>query len=118
MKNADEHNMMWTFARFISSDINQEVPGWSGYISTTGQKPLSTTTIDYYPVINSPITDYKTIQECLRYSEDATHEVGQEYAITTFDLGVCMKAYPLIWKNPECYKKHIIMIGSFHVISR
>ncbi len=114
MRIADEHNMLWTFTRLIGSDSNQEVPGWSGYISVTGHRPSSTTTIDYYPVINSPITDYKTVQECLKYSEDATHEVGQEYVITTFDLGVCMKAFPLIWKNSERYKQHIIMIGSFH----
>ena len=27
-----------------------------------------------------------------------------------------MKAYPLIWNNPERFQKHIVMIGSFHVI--
>ena len=27
-----------------------------------------------------------------------------------------MKAYPLIWNNPLRYQKHIVMIGSFHVI--
>ncbi|MEW8548338.1 MAG: hypothetical protein AB2693_32950, partial [Candidatus Thiodiazotropha sp.] len=74
------------------------------------------TTIDYYPVINSPITDYKTVQQCLEYSESATREVGQDYVITSFDLGVCMKAFPLIWNNPIRYQKHIVMIGSFHTV--
>ena len=27
-----------------------------------------------------------------------------------------MKAYPLIWSEPERYDKHIILIGSFHLI--
>ena len=27
-----------------------------------------------------------------------------------------MKAYPIIWKNPELYDDHIAMIGSFHLI--
>ena len=27
-----------------------------------------------------------------------------------------MKAYPIIWKNPEFYDDHIVMIGSFHLI--
>ena len=51
----------------------------------------------------------------LRFAEEATREVGQEYTITTFDLGVCMKAYPLIWKEPEMYQKHVILIGTFHL---
>jgi len=32
-------------------------------------------------------------------------------------LGVCMKAYPLIWKSPDFYADHIVMIGTFHLAS-
>ena len=81
-----------------------------------GEAPRNTTVIDYYPVINHPITDNKAVQECLRVSEEASHEVGQKYIITTFDLGVCMRAFPLMWNRPEQYKYHIVMLGSFHVI--
>jgi len=49
------------------------------------------------------------------YAEQATQEVGQEYILCTFDLGVCMKAFPLVWNNPVRYQKHIVLIGSFHV---
>ena len=45
----------------------------------------------------------------------ASQEVGQKFAITTFDLGVSMKAYPIIWKSPDFYSDHIVMIGSFHL---
>ena len=93
---------------------SQDVPGWTGFTSLTGMPPTSLTTIDYYPVITEPITDYKTV--CLRYAEEATHEVNQQYVITTFDLGVCMKAYPLIWNNPKRYEKHIVLIGTFHLV--
>ena len=79
---------------------NQHVPGWSGFVSKTGVVPTKLTRINYYPVINQPITDYKTVKECLRYAEEATKEVGQEYTITTFDLGVVMKALPIIWNDP------------------
>ena len=114
--NADYVNTVWVLARQMSSVTSQEVPGWNGFISETGVRPAKLTSIDYYPVINKPITEYTTIKECLRVSEQATREVGcQEYVITTFDLGVCMKAYPLIWTKPG-YEKHIIMIGSFHLI--
>jgi hypothetical protein len=33
-----------------------------------------------------------------------------------FDLGVCMKAYPVIWNQPKKFEDHIIMIGTFNVV--
>ena len=75
-------------------------------MSLTGDTLNRLTTIDYYPVLNKPITEYTTVQECLRYAEEASKEVGQAYTITKFDLGVCMKALPLIWNNPVKYSKH------------
>ena len=93
-----------------------DFPGILGFISQTGQIPQKLTTIEYYPVIPKPITDYSTVQECLRYSEEATREVGQQYVITTFDLRVCMKASPLVWNYPEKYSKHVILLGTLHLI--
>ena len=66
-------------------------------------------------MIPFPVTDNKVVKECLRFSEEASLEVGQEYVITSFDLGVCMKAYPLVWNYPKRYENHIIMIGTFHL---
>ena len=109
-----KHQLLWIIVRFLN-ESNQCIPTWSGFISETGTPPNRLTTLDYYPVINHPITEYKTIKECLRIAEEATHEVGQEYIIATFDMGVCMKAYPLIWSNSERYKKHVVLIGTFHL---
>ena len=107
--------MVWLMSRVLFQNL-QVVPGISGFISQTGRKPENLTTIEYYPVIPKPITDYSTVQECLRCSEAATLEVGQQYVITTFDLGVCMKAFPLVWNFPEKYANHIILLGTFHLI--
>lgn len=109
-------NLSWCVFRMLSSTTGQCVPGWGGFISETGIQPTNLTTIDYYPVINHPITENSTVQECLRMSKKCSEEVGQRYTITTFDLGVCMRAYPIIWKNPNIYKDHIVMIGSFHTV--
>ena len=113
---ATEKDIVWLFLRKDMTSAGQNVPGWAGFVSVTGSKPIKLTTIDYYPVINHPITDYSTVQECLRFAEEATKEVGQTYTITTFDLGVCMKALPLIWNDPEKYKNHIVMVGTFHLV--
>ena len=70
--------------------------------------------VDYFTPIHQPFTEYSTIKELLKRSEDATVEVGQEYVLNTFDLGGCMKALPFIWKFPEDYRKHVITPGPFH----
>ena len=90
------------------------MPGWAGYVSSTGDVPHRLTT-DYYPVIPFPFTDNKVVKECLRFSEEASLEVGQKYVITSFDLGVCIKAYRVVWNYPKRYENHIIMIGTFHL---
>ena len=99
--------LLWCICRLHSSTVSQHVPGWAGFISESGQVPKRLTTINYYPIINHPKTDYSTVQEYLRVSKNASREVSQKYAVTTFDLDLCMKAYPIIWKNPEFYNDHI-----------
>ena len=108
-------NLLWVMARYLSSQ-QQQLPGLAGFSSVLGDEPPRLTIIDYYPVINQPITDNKAIQECLLYLEQEASEVGQKYVLATFDLGVCMKAYPIIWNQPKKFEDHIIMIGTFHVV--
>ncbi|KAL2091604.1 hypothetical protein ACEWY4_013867 [Coilia grayii] len=107
--------LLWTLLHSFQSSQGKPITAWSGFISSTHNPPKKLTTIDYHPLINHPITEYSTIQECLRAAEEATNEVGQEYVITTFDMGVCIKALPLIWQNPERYKKHVMLPGTFHL---
>ena len=42
---------------------------------------------------NRAFEDYRTLGQ-----EAAAAEVGQKYTIITFNLGMCMKALPLVWK--------------------
>lgn len=113
---AMKHYYLWLFSRNLGSCGQQTVPALGGFISVTGKKPEKKSTIDYYFPINEPITEYSTVSELLKQSSEATSEVGQKYVITTFDLGVVMKAMPLIWKWPDHYKDHIVLIGQFHTV--
>ena len=69
-------DVIWLISRMLRADM-QTVPNWSGFVSETGSTPDRLTSLDYYPVIFHPITEYSTVQECLRYAEKATDEVGQ-----------------------------------------
>ena len=52
-------------------------------------------------ILHQSITDNSVVRELLKHSEEASIEVGQKWVISTFDLGVCMKALPIIWRWPE-----------------
>ena len=111
---SSDTDLISVFTRRINS-VEQIIPGLSGWVSGTGHLSKCLTIIGYYPMINAPITDVKTIQECLRCSQEGSTEARQEYTISTFDLGVCMKAHPMIWSEPEKYKSHIILIGIYAI---
>ena len=85
---------VWILTRTIGSHGHQQVPAFGGFISATGTAPMKKSNIDYYTPTNEPITENNTVVELLRRSEEATAEVGQKYVISTYDLGVCMKALP------------------------
>ena len=108
---------LWLLMRMVTnSKETQLVPGFGGFISATGKKPSRKSTIDYFNPINQPFTEYSVMRELLKRSEDATLEVGQKYVLSTFDLGGCMKALPLIWKFPEECKNHVVTLGPFHTV--
>lgn len=105
---------LWLIARYVGSGGIQVVPGLGGFISATGEFPHRKSTLDYFTPIHQPITDNSVVRELLKRSEEATTEVGQKWVINTFDLGVCMKALPIIWRWPEEFANHVVIIGPFH----
>ena len=107
-------DVLWLISRTLKCDT-QVVQCWGGFVSSTGLTPERLTRIDYYPMIYHPITEYSTVQECLMYAQRASDEVGQNFVYCTFDLGVCMKAFPLLWNYPLRFSRHIVMIGTFHL---
>ena len=105
---------VWLFRRYIGSNGKQPVPGLGIFTSATGTPPPRKSTVDYFTPIHQPITDNSVVRELLKGSEEATVEVGQKWVINTFDLGVCLKALPIIWRWPEEFANHVVMIGPFH----
>ena len=114
-----ESDFAWTMARLYKSD-EQSVPGWAGWLSLTGKSEYvgacAQSTVDYMVPIHRSITDNATVQQILRLSKQATKEMEQKITIITFDLAVVMKAYSIMWQNPEEYSGVLVRIGVFHTI--
>ena len=51
------------------------------------------------------MNENSTVQYVLEQSIGVSQEVGQEYAIVTFDLAVAKNAYDLVWQYPENFSK-------------
>ena len=109
--------MLHFLIRFHASNMGiSPAPALSGFISQISQAPDRLTTIQYYPAMNHPITEYSTVRECLRVSERVSEEVGQQFTVNTFDLDVVMKALSIIWKELDIYKNHVILPGTMHIM--
>ena len=59
-------DFLWVMARYLSSYLEQELPGSAGFWSVLGDEPPRLMILDYCSVIDQPITDNKAVQECLR----------------------------------------------------
>ena len=67
--------------------LEQKLSGVGGVVSILGDPPAKLKAIDYYPVINTHITDNNAAHECPRYSEDTAKNVGQIQARLNNILG-------------------------------
>lgn len=54
----------------------------------SSRTPATRKPIEYYPTIQELIAEYNVVREHLIQSKKASEEVGQQYTIITFDLGV------------------------------
>ena len=73
-------------------------------------------TVDHMAPILFPITENATVQHVLEVSQKATQNIGQEFTIVTFDLGVAKKVFNILWQNHIKFGNVIIKIGVFHTI--
>ena len=115
---AEFDNFSWLVCRDIGSSLElQKVPSWAGWLSqTSAEKESTVSTVEYMAPLNESINENSTVQYILEQSLAASQEVGQEYAIVTFDLAVAKKAYALVWQYPEKFSKVIVRMGVFHRI--
>ena len=93
----------------------------AGYVIETVSRRIGDLQIENHhaarlPTCNVVPRSPQVCHPCPRVLKNASREVGQKYAVTTFDLSLCMKAYSSIWKSPDFYDDHIVTIGSFHLI--
>lgn len=105
---------IWKAQRYMNSkdQLHSRLAGWVIKLSSDIEK--SPTTMTYLPPIETPITDYGTIFEIFHRSEQLAKQCNMKYVHITFDCGAAMKAYHVIWNNPERFANVFLHLGDFH----
>ena len=95
-------NFTWLICHEMGcSSETQKVPSWAGWLSQTStEKDSNISTVEYMAPLSESVNENSIVQYILEQSVAASREVGQEYAIVTFDLAVAKKAYALVWQYP------------------
>ena len=70
----------------------------------------------YLPPIPKPITEYSTIMEVFFQSRNISKQGNMKHAHIVMDVGSAVKAYQVIWNNPELWSDIIIHLGDFHAM--
>ena len=94
---------LWLLPRFFGNSLEsliQSILIFEGFVFVINSSvivfPQENPQSNFFTPINEPFAKYSAIKELLKRSEDATKEIGQKDALSTFDLGGCIKALPLM----------------------
>ena len=106
---------LWKICRY--KNVGNILPRFSGLVATLYLKPGSEKSVlTYLPPIPKPITEYSTIMEVFYQSRNISKQGNMKYAHIVMDVGAAMKAYQVIWNNPELWSDIIIHLGDFHAM--
>ena len=67
----------------------------------------------YLPPIQTPITNDETLTKVFSLSTEFALKANMEHVHVIINVGAAIKAYHLIWNDPERWKRIIIHLGDF-----
>ena len=106
---------IWKLLRKITEQ-DQQYAKFSGYVINLLKHELKKTVMTFLPPIETPITDYGSLFEMFHRSEKMAIQCNMKYTHITLDCGAAIKAYHVLWNNPDRFKHIIIHLGDFHAM--
>ncbi len=108
--------LTWKSVRYLNSS-NQRNPRFVGWIVYKFQRAHSEATkMTYLPPILTPITEYATIIEMFHVSRQLAKQSNMAYTHITLDVGAAIKAFHVVWNNPQAWSDIFIHLGDFHAM--
>ena len=106
----------WILCRHINEG-EQRFSRFSGWIiEMMKNEEVKPTVLTYLLPIEAPITDYNNIFKVFYQSEQLAKQSNMKYTHIFFDCGAAMKAFHILWNNPQKFSKIILHLGDFHVM--
>ena len=106
---------LWKIIRKIN-EKDQFYSKFCGFVIDLIKAEQKKTVMTYLPPIETPITDYGSLFEMFYRSEKMAAQGNMKYTHITLDCGAAMKAYHVLWNNPDRFKHIIIHLGDFHTM--
>ena len=113
-------NMAWVFLRntptkLLQVNVNQLVPGWSGFHATVTSKLSVPTQIGYAPFIPYSVKDANTMFTCTGSLNDSFKiHLRQENPVVTFDEDLYATAKQNQWTVSPEFDDMVLRLGGFH----
>ena len=109
-------SIVWKLLRCLTSldQVNPRFVGW--VILIFEMIDSKQTKLTYLPPIQKPITEYATFFEMFRQSRELARKANMKYTHITLNIGSAIKAYHVIWNNPNLWSDIIIHLRYFHAI--
>lgn len=98
-----------------------EISGWNGFMQNlTKNEPFEVTQIKTLPFVNSPPSNYDTLNTVLTLACQKTEQNGQKTTFVTFDQPLYAKSREMVAAATETetplFKNIVIRIGCFHLL--
>ena len=104
---------LWKSLRKLN-EYDQVFPNFTGFVINIVKTEAKKTVMTYLPPIETPITEYGTLFEMFLRSEELAKQCNMKYTHITLDCGAAIKAYHVLWNNPDRFKNVILHLGDFH----
>ena len=96
-------------------EINQVVPGWSGFHAIVTPHSSKPTRIGFPPMIPNPVKDPNTVYTCLKSLDKTFQEsLHQNNVVVTFDEAIYSDAKRIQWAVSPELDNIVIRLGGFH----
>ena len=106
---------LWHLLRMQShQELKARFEGWLS--SFLKQEESHKTVMTYLPPIPKSITEYSTISLLFERSRELRMASNMQYCHITMDIGAAIKAYQVLWNNPQIWNDIIIHLGDFHAM--
>lgn len=110
-------DLAFCLCRHPSFGNNFAIPNWSGFntLITNRRDIPAQSKVGYLPVIDASPTEFSTVKEILKRSEEIGDKLNLKYICLVFDEAIYAKVQQIRWKEERYLSRFVVRLGEFHM---